>query len=260
MLTFDSTTGHFLQNGMPIDLSPQEMKEMEELEWWHSIPFAPGKRPSARCNPVEYIPLYFLDKVDFKGKSYLDIGCWDGFQCYYAEAMGATRVVGVDDLSQRNMGPLARTFAKEKLQSRVEFIDLNVYDLSPKFIGSFDIVSMFGVLYHLVHPMLGIEKAASVCRETFLLSSHYVPGGEDIPLCVLYPHDELAGDSSNWTGPNKTWVMEAIRIQGFEPKFDQTYHGDRISVLSERIENKHSRNKLLNAHRDAALMKKKDGS
>ncbi len=254
MLGFNSQEGHFLWEGAPIQLSESEKREMDSMNWWASIPFAPDTRPNAQCNPVDYLPLYHLDKIDFKGKSYLDIGCWDGFQCFYAEAMGASRVVGVDDLSQRHMGPDARTFAKEKLHSNVEFLDLNVYDLSPKYLGSFDIVSMFGVLYHLVHPMLGIEKAAGVCKNTFLLSSHFISTDTEVPLCVLYPNKELADDASNWTGANRSWILEAIRIQGFEPQIDHVYHGDRISVLSERVDNAHAKNTMLNAHRDASLM------
>jgi len=37
-----------------------------------------------------------LDKVDFKGKNVLDIGCNSGVFCNYASKMGAKRVVGID--------------------------------------------------------------------------------------------------------------------------------------------------------------------
>jgi tRNA (mo5U34)-methyltransferase len=194
--------------------------------------------------PTQFIPLYQLDKIDFRGKSVLDIGCWDGFQSFYAESQGAARVVGADDLSQRHMGQNAREFAKEKLKSRVEFLNINVYDLSPKYLGQFDIVMMFGVLYHLIHPMLGIEKACSVCKQDFLMTTHFVDmPGTDIPLCLLYPGNELAGDNSNWSGPNKPWIEKSLLIQGFEFHQVNTYHNDRISVHAKRISSTGSQSK-----------------
>lgn len=37
-----------------------------------------------------------LDKIDFKGKSVLDIGCSEGVFCHYAESRGASKIIGID--------------------------------------------------------------------------------------------------------------------------------------------------------------------
>lgn len=42
------------------------------------------------------LELMELDKMDFKGKSVLDIGCSGGYYCRYALFKGASRVMGVD--------------------------------------------------------------------------------------------------------------------------------------------------------------------
>lgn len=42
------------------------------------------------------LELMELDKLDFTGKSVLDIGCSGGFYCRYAKSRGANRVMGVD--------------------------------------------------------------------------------------------------------------------------------------------------------------------
>ncbi len=42
------------------------------------------------------VELMELDKIDFKGKAVVDIGCSGGFYCRYAKEHGATRVMGVD--------------------------------------------------------------------------------------------------------------------------------------------------------------------
>jgi tRNA (mo5U34)-methyltransferase len=236
MLSFDSQKLHFLVDGAPVNLSPSEIAEMNESEWWHSIPFSPTVKPKAFCDPTQFISLYQLDRIDFTGKTVLDIGCWDGFQAFYAESRGAQRVVGADDCSQRHFGSRSREFAKKKLRSKVEFIDVNVYDLSPKYLGEFDIVMMFGVLYHLIHPMLGIEKACSICKGEFLFTSHFVDTpAVDLPICFLYPGGELEGDPTNWSGPNRAWIEHAFSIQGFRTEQILTYHVDRISLYAKRV-------------------------
>ena len=40
--------------------------------------------------------------------------------------------------------------AREALGSRVEDIDIDVMDLTPERVGTFDVVLFLGVLYHLV--------------------------------------------------------------------------------------------------------------
>ena len=38
-------------------------------------------------------------------------------------------------------------------------------------VGVFDVVFLLGVLYHLRHPLLALEKVASVTKETLILST-----------------------------------------------------------------------------------------
>ena len=50
----------------------------------------------------------------------------------------------------------------ELRNSKVETTEAEVYDLDPDVIGTFDVVLFLGVLYHLPHPLLALEKVASV--------------------------------------------------------------------------------------------------
>ncbi len=50
--------------------------------------------------------------------------------------------------------------ARKILQSKVEDKDIEVLDISPEAVGLFDLVLFLGVLYHLKHPLLGLEKVA----------------------------------------------------------------------------------------------------
>ena len=65
------------------------------------------------------------------------------------------------------------------LNSRATAFLTNVYDLHPRTFGTFDLVLFFGVLYHLRHPLLALEKIHGICSGTLLMQTH---GYEDPSL------------------------------------------------------------------------------
>src|SRR6187401_1004793 len=108
------------------------------------------------------------------GLSVLDIGAWDGFFSFECERRGAARVVAADFYSWHGTGwgtKAGFTLAREALGSRVEDIDIDVMDLSPERIGTFDVVLFLGVLYHLRHPFLALERVASVTRDYLIVET-----------------------------------------------------------------------------------------
>ena len=134
------------------------------VRWYHTIDFGQGLVTAGVDDT-----LYRLARLDFPpsldGRSVLDIGAWDGFFSFEAERRGAARVLASDWYSWHGPGwgtkagfELARTI----LGSRVEDIDIDVMDLSPERVGTFDVVLFLGVLYHLPHPLLALERIASV--------------------------------------------------------------------------------------------------
>lgn len=236
MLSFDHTTNSFLVDGRPAQLSPQETQELESISWWHTIRFSPTMATHGHVEGAEFISTYLLDHVDFRGKSVADIGCWDGFQVFYAESQGASRVVGIDDPTQRHSGTAGRELSRRVLRSQAEFIDCNIYDLDRDLLGTFDIVMLFGVLYHLKHPLLGIEKAASLTTDTLLLSTHFLPSPDPFPWCVLYPGSELDNDPTNWSGPNMPWLRHALQGEGLVVKEERQYAPDRVTLRANRTD------------------------
>src|SRR5260221_13968815 len=90
--------------------------------------------------------------ADLRGKTVLDIGAWDGFFSFECERRGASRVVAADYYSWHGSGwgtKAGFTLAREVLGSGVEDIDIDVMDLTPERVGTFDLVLFLGVLYHL---------------------------------------------------------------------------------------------------------------
>jgi tRNA (mo5U34)-methyltransferase len=62
--------------------------------------------------------------------------------------------------------------ARRALNSGVEDVDIDVIDLGPDRVGTFDLVLFLGVLYHMRHPLLALERVASVTGDQLILETH----------------------------------------------------------------------------------------
>jgi tRNA (mo5U34)-methyltransferase len=193
---------------------------VEALRWYHTIDLGEG----VVTKGVDNTPLR-LASLDFPaslaGRSVLDIGAWDGFFSFEAERRGASRVVACDSYSWHGLGwgtgngKAGFALAREALGSRVEDLDLDVMDLSPERVGTFDVVLFLGVLYHLRHPLLALERVGSVTRELLVIETVVDMVGFDRPAAAFYPDRELNGDPTNWWGPNIPAVTGMLHSVGF---------------------------------------------
>jgi tRNA (mo5U34)-methyltransferase len=153
---------------------------------------------------------------DLKGKRILDIGPWDGYYTFEMERRGA-EVVAIDYADLDTFRELHRA-----LNSQARYLRLDVYELDPAKIGTFDIVLCLGVLYHLKHPLLALEKICAVTRDVCIVDTFVIDGEtwqQDIrsplPYVEFYETDELGGQVDNWSGPTVTAVEALIRAAGF---------------------------------------------
>ena len=112
-------------------------RRIDRIHWYHEFDFGNGLRAEVKTPDAQSHRALWrfieaeLDKIDFAGKTVLDIGCWDGYWSFYAERRGAARVLATDDRSQNWTGSAGFHLAKELLQSSVECdLELSVYDLS----------------------------------------------------------------------------------------------------------------------------------
>jgi len=106
--------------------------------------------------------------------------------------------------------------ARQTLESRVEDVDVDVMELTPERIGTFDVVLFLGVLYHVRHPLLALERVASVTSDLLILETVIDMVGFRRPVVAFYPDRELGGDPTNWWGPNVPAVHAMLRSVGFE--------------------------------------------
>jgi len=94
---------------------------------------------------------------------------------FEAERRGASRVLATDRYVWRNSamsGKAGFNFACAALHSKVEDMEIGVMDLSPERVGTFDVVLFLGVLYHLRHPLLALERVRSVTKTLLIMETH----------------------------------------------------------------------------------------
>jgi tRNA (mo5U34)-methyltransferase len=195
------------------EVSDEQRVEFFSSGWWHSIDLGGGRITPGVHKLEELRDNYARFKLpdDLSGKRVLDIGCWDGFYSFEAERHGA-EVVAIDCWR-----PETFLAAHRALGSRVEFHQLSVYELSRERLGAFDIVLLLGVLYHLRHPLLALERVCEVTRDLAVIESHVIDNMIDTPQPVMefYEVDELCGQYDNWWGPNTECVIRLARAAGF---------------------------------------------
>lgn len=91
---------------------------------------------------------------------------------------------------------------------------MDAMQLSPDDIGTFDVVLYLGMLYHMKHPMLALEKLFSVTRGMAIVETHAFFRFRKSML-EFYPGRELFGDDTNWFSPNPAALEGMLRAVGF---------------------------------------------
>jgi tRNA (mo5U34)-methyltransferase len=149
----------------------------------------------------------------------LDVGAWDGFFSFEAERRGAARVLATDSFVwQSNVegyGKEGFDFAKQALGSQVEEMHIDVLDLSADEIGTWDVVFFLGVLYHMRHPLLALDRVAEVTGKMLVLETLVDMLSYHRPAMAFYAGSEVARDDTNWCGPNPAAVVAMLRTVGF---------------------------------------------
>jgi tRNA (mo5U34)-methyltransferase len=167
---------------------------------------------------------------DLRGKRVLDIGAWDGWFSFECERRGAD-VVAIDCVA-------LDTFleARRLIGSRVDYLTLDVNELSARRLGRFDIVLFFGVLYHLRHPLLGLEKAVELSTDIALVESFVIaPEHREHPAVMeYYERAELGGQIDNWCGPSPECLLSFCRSAGFAKAELVDITNQRASVVCKR--------------------------
>jgi tRNA (mo5U34)-methyltransferase len=144
------------------------------------------------------------------GKRVLDVGTFDGFYAFLAEARGASRVVAVDNEQSRGWvrarwnvelegGEGFRAIA-ELLNSRVEYRRLDAFELD-QLDELFDLILCFGILHRVKSPLGLLEvlrrrltPRGRVLVETYGVADRKLEGEAGIRVCEpgeVYARDDF---------------------------------------------------------------------
>jgi tRNA (mo5U34)-methyltransferase len=144
--------------------------------WFHTFALAPGIYTPGIARDHGY-RLAVLGADRFPGRSVLDVGAFDGFYSFLAEARGARRVVAVDNqqyvdwvrarFGVRLPGGAGFRAIAELVGSRVEYRRMDAFDVRE--LGErFDVVLCFGILHRVTDPIRLLRALVDVLA----------PGGE----------------------------------------------------------------------------------
>jgi len=188
------------------------------IRWYHTIELGHGiTTPGVDDSPQRLARLQLPRSL--AGLSVLDIGAWDGFFSFECERRGASRVVAADHYSWHGSGWGTKAgfmLAREVLGSQVEDVDIDVMDLAPERLGTFDLVLFLGVLYHLRHPFLALERVSSGVGDHLIVETVVDMVGVSRAAMAFYPSRELNNDPTNWWAPNVQAMCGMLECLGFE--------------------------------------------
>ena len=213
--------------------------EVDSLFWWHPFTFPNGVKARGRkgggdgeqCEVIVHAEEQVVFKYPVQGKTVLDIGAWNGYFSVEAVRRGATRVVALDKPTWEHpdyQGFKTFELVRRYLAPQIEAVSRDVMDLRFEPVGEFDCVLFLGILYHLKHPLYVLETLFDLTLEHLVVETAIDLIDYPRPGMVYYPRTELAGDPSNWWGPNVQCVVEMLQTVGFsrvEHVAHPLYHG-----------------------------------
>jgi tRNA (mo5U34)-methyltransferase len=204
--------------------------------WYHTIDVGPGAETPGWFDLRPIVDV--LPWPDVRGKRCLDVGTYDGYLAFELERRGAAEVVATDISDHglwdwpariRAVGPEALAamagpekgvgfeIARRLRGSAVEKRAVNVYDLSPETVGTFDVVVCGSLMLHLRDPIRALEAIRSVCTGVFL-SAEQVDLVRSLPVLRRAPLARLDGvtELCQWWVPNITGHRRMLLAAGFD--------------------------------------------
>ena len=166
---------------------------------------------------------------DFGGMSVLDIGTFDGFYAFLAEARGAGRVVAIDNEQYREwvssrwgvelQGGEGFAAIRELLDSRVDYQRIDAFDLDE--LGeTFDFILCFGILHRVENPLelLKIVRRRLATGGRVLLETHGTADRaiDSTAVYVPAPGEVYARDDFVYWGFTPAGLDAMARQAGFE--------------------------------------------
>lgn len=211
--------------------------------WFHSVDLPQGiSTPGGRGWEARSKSFNIPSIVS--GRSVLDIGAMEGGDTFNAERHGAASVTvcDVDNyfgydlgrnsawdeiveryLAARAAGPdqewafmnakrLGFELCRRARESNAKRISASIYDLDPAVHGVFDVTFCFGLLYHLRHPLLAIDRLRAVTGQVALINNQIAGTGDHE---MRFYAETWRGSHTNWFVPTPECFLDMLTSSGF---------------------------------------------
>lgn len=209
------------------------MRQIENIKVWHHRIDLGGVTTPGLQDTAQVLKEIGLPE-NLAKKEVLDLGARDGFFSFECERRGAKRVVALDYVPSSMTG---FDLCKSVLGSRAEWLNANVYQINRYFPSpSFDLVLFLGVIYHLRHPLLALDRIHDVLKpggeviiESHLIDEGFVDSsgrwsrlddfGRDLggfALAQFYKNRQLGNDPTSPWAPNLECLTTIVQSAGFE--------------------------------------------
>ncbi len=186
----------------------------------------------------------YLGGVDVGGKTFLDIGTASGFLTFEAEKRGADVVsFDMDSPERQHLLPFegseyvkdwsswveerqktlnkwhnAYYLAHGKNRSNARLFHGDIYTLPRELNEKFDIVLLGCILEHLSNPLLAIQAAAMMSKDTLVISDRLFHDSDN-RIAVFQGRKKSPGNNYVWWKLSRGLYEEYLAILGF--KIDQ---------------------------------------
>ena len=157
-------------------------------------------------------------KYGVQDQTVIDIGAWDGWYSFEAERLGASEVTASDWFCW-DEGPGWGTrevfdHVHAHLGSNVKKLTVDIPELSPGTHGTYDVVLMLGVLYHVRDMLTTLERACNLSRRMIVVETAPIP--DELPIARYWPVDSLhPSDYTNFWTPSTGLVCAMLTQFGF---------------------------------------------
>ncbi len=189
------------------------------IQYFHSFDFGNGevingiKRLATLQSEAEAV---FSEPI--QNKMVLDIGAWDGYFSFEAEKRGASYVLATDHFSWSGPGWGTKAgfeYVHARLGSQVKSLDIDVFDLDPEMLGTFDVCLFLGVLYHLENPLGGLKQVFRMTHDLAVIETEVTELTNENAVLRFYEGRTLNNDATNFFVPNHACLEGMLREVGF---------------------------------------------
>jgi SAM-dependent methyltransferase len=148
------------------------------------------------------------ERID--GKSYLEVGCWEGIMCAEALRRGASSSLGIDYCTSPDLSKALREYG-------FQFLQMDLFSEKLLELPEFDLVHCAGVLYHVENPLSMMFRLRKLCvRGGWLyIETTYTQAMDNTPAMLFHPGSSMDDNPSNWWSPNEVCLRELFVAAGF---------------------------------------------